>query len=431
MAELPRYRWAMTWKLAALALVVVIVLVLLLRSAPAAAASSAAPPPPPPAMSPAARSSNAFGAKLWAAAGGKGNQVISPASLWIALVMTEGGARSQTRDEMRRVLAIADAPEAAREAAGKLLAEWNADHGSMKLRVANRLFGEKSYRFEESFLQDTKATFGAPLEPVDFRAAFEPARKRINGWVEEKTEKRIADLLPAGSIDDQTRLVLANAIYFLGKWVEPFTKESTRHETFHLPTGEDVQVPTMHKAEYLGYAETADLQVLELPYENGSLAMDFVLPRDPRGLAAVEARIGEGALDGWLATLQPTRVIVALPKFTIEPGEPVRCKPVLVALGMPTAFDRQKADFTGIGNPPDPADRLVVSEVFHKAFIKVDEEGTEAAAASAVVMMRAGSAPPSTKPPEFRADHPFFFAIRDTSSGMVLFAGRMEDPRKP
>lgn len=422
----------MTWKLllAVLAVAALAVLLASLSSARAEAAPEGGSRPMPTPASPAARSCNAFGARLWpSVAKEQGNLVVSPASLWIALVMTEGGARGATREEMRRALAIAEDAEGARASAGKLIGEWNGLGGVLKLRVANRLFGEKSYAFEAPFLKETGTTFGAPLEPLDFRGAFEPSRARINGWIEEKTEARIKDLLPAGSIDAETRLVLANAIYFLGKWVEPFAKESTRDAPFHLAGGAAVDVPTMNQVEYLGYAQSAELQTLELSYQGGDLAMVLVLPRDPKGLGKLEADYAAGAHDRWFADLAPTRVIVALPKFTIEPGEPLRLKPILEELGMTTAFDRQRADFTGIANPPDPADRLVVSEVFHKAFVKVDEEGTEAAAASAVVMMRAGSAPPSTKPPEFRADHPFLFFLRDRTSGMILFAGRVADPR--
>jgi serpin B len=157
--------------------------------------------------------------------------------------------------------------------------------------------------------------------------------------------------------------------------------------------------------------------------------MAFVLPADRAGLPALEARLDAATLDSMLSGMAGVRVIVSLPKFTVDPADPLALATALAAMGMPTAFDRLRADFTGIANPPRPDQRLFISHVFHKAFVKVDEEGTEAAAATAVVMAEAGSAAPSEPPPEFRADHPFLFFLRDLRSGAILFAGRVEDPR--
>jgi len=377
--------------------------------------------------------SNQFAADLWGRLRTqRGNLAVSPASAWMALSMTHGGARAGTADEMSRVLHLPGDAAATRSLAGRLLANWNdPSRTTYTLRVVNRLFGEQTYRFEEPFVASTRDAFRAPFEPVDFRGAAEAARTHINGWVAQQTENRIRDLLPAGSITGLTRLVLTNAVYFLAKWAAPFERESTNDRPFTLADGATANVPTMHQVSYFKYAQPAGagVQLLEMPYRGNELAMAFVLPTDRAGLPALEARLDAATLEGWLGGMTATRVIVALPKFTIDPPEPLALATTLSAMGMPTAFDRVAADFTGIANPPTPDQRLYISHVFHKAFVKVDEEGTEAAAATAVVMAEAGAAPPSEPPPEFRADHPFLFFLRDLRSGAILFAGRVEDPR--
>lgn len=183
----------------------------------------------------------------------------------------------------------------------------------------------------------------------------------------------------------------------------------------------------MHKSDSLRFAATDGVKLLELPYVGGDVAMTFVLPDAEAGLEAVEARLSPATLAAWLGALRREQVMVSLPKFEIDPASSLALADLLKALGMPLAFDRGKADFTGIADPPSPADRLFISQVFHKAFVKLDEKGTEAAAATAVVMARAGSAPP-TNLAEFKADHPFLFLLRHVPSGTILFMGRVSDP---
>jgi serpin B len=170
------------------------------------------------------------------------------------------------------------------------------------------------------------------------------------------------------------------------------------------------------------------VKVLDLPYVGGSFSMTFVLPSKVGGLDAIEKKLSSEGFDKWISAEKSSDVNLALPKFTIDPAEPMSLGDALASLGMKDAFDRDKADFTGIANPPSPADRLFISKVFHKAFVKVDEKGTEAAAATAVVMNRAGAAAPTEPPKEFRADHPFLFFLRDTKSNAIFFAGRVADP---
>jgi serpin B len=387
------------------------------------------PPPTTQELSALASANNAFAVDVYAKIRAeKGNLAFSPFSLSTALAMTWAGARGETAAQMKKVLHLDAASDRALDAAGHLVASYGGPDQKVTVRVANRLFGEKSYSFEQPYLSRIKGAFGAPLEPLDFKTANEPARQHINGWVAGQTENRIQNLIPLGGIDDQTRLVLTNAIYFLGDWATPFEKERTSPAPFFSAKGEQHEVPTMHAAEPFGYAAAGGAKILQLPYENGALAMTFVLPDAVDGLEGLEAKLTPDVLAGMLKGIATTRVIVSLPKFEINPATSLSLAETLKALGMSLAFDRSKADFTGIANPPNPADRLWISRVFHKAFVRVDEKGTEAAAATAVVMAPAGAAPPTTQPPEFKADHPFLFLLRDTRTGLILFMGRVSDP---
>jgi serpin B len=342
--------------------------------------------------------------------------------------MTWGGARGETAAQMKQVLHFDGTPDEVMQATGKLSAALQDPGRPIVFRIANRLFGEKTYKFEAAYLAAVKAAFGAPLEPVDFQGAPEPTRKLINGWVEEKTEKRIRDLIPQGAVKPDTRLALVNALYFLGDWLKPFEKEVTRPQAFFTSATRKKDVPTMHNSEQLRFAQKEGWKALELPYKGGQMSMLLVLPDAVDGIAALESSLTAPGLDAIVKSLAATKVIVSLPKFTVDPPSSLALADTLVKMGMPIAFDRQKADFTGIANPPDLRERLVISDVFHKAFVKVDEKGTEAAAATAVMMAKAGAMPPRETPVEFKADHPFLFFIRDNASGLLLFMGRVMDP---
>lgn len=374
-----------------------------------------------------AKGSNAFAFDLFAKVrGAQGNLAMSPASISAALAMTYGGARGKTEEQMKKVLHLEGARDAVMNDWGHVARGLTDPSRPLKLRIANRLFGEKTYTFEPSYLEQTRTAFGAPLESTDFRNAFEPARARINGWVEEQTETRIKDLLPAGAVNDQTRLVLVNAIYFLADWAEQFEKQATHDEPFTVAGGGSKSTATMHRSSRYRLAQADGVKMLELPYVGDDTAMLVVLPDAKDGLSAVEQSLTAAKLDAWTATLAPQQVMVSLPRFEVSPTPSMELGEKLVALGMVDAFDRDKADFTGIASPPDRRDRLKIDKVFHKAFVKVDEKGTEAAAATAVVMARGGGMPP--KAVDFRADHPFLFFIVDRASGLVMFVGRVADP---
>jgi serpin B len=376
-----------------------------------------------------ARSSNAFGFDLYRRLKARpGNQAVSPASITTGLAMAWGGARGETAAQMKLALHFEAGPGSVVRAAGALNQSLVDPGRPVVFRIANRLFGERTYHFETAFLEATRAAFGAALEPTDFRKAPEGARDFINRWVEAQTEKRIRDLIPPGGVTGETRLVLVNALYFLGDWLEPFAKEATSPSPFHTRAREERSVPTMHRTGTFRLARRSGLMALELPYKGQQMSMLLLLPDGIEGLPALEDSLDPSGLDAIIRSLAPAQVAVALPKFEVDPPQSLSLGEMLVALGMRAAFDPQKADFTGIANPGDPADRLVISRVFHKAFVKVDEKGTEAAAATAVSMMRAGSAARREEPIVFRADHPFLFFIRDNATGLVVFLGRVADP---
>jgi serpin B len=408
---------------------VALLLGVLLATLPAAQTPRPDPRPPDEAAGRFARSSNAFGVDLYRHLRARpGNLAISPASVATALAMAWGGARGQTADEMQAVLHLQRPAAETMEVSGRLAAALTDPSRPVTLRIANRLFGEQSSRFERAYLESTRAAYGAALEPLDFRRAAEPARERINGWVEQQTERRIRDVVPPGAIDRDTRLVLVNAIYFLGDWAGAFEKAATRPAPFHTSRTDRKSVPTMHQTGVLGFVAKGGLQALELPYKGHSLSMLLVLPDQVDGLEALERSLTPQTLEELVGSLTPQPVAVALPKFELNPAQSLSLGDTVRALGMTRAFDPVHADFTGIGHPADPGDRLYLRRVFHKAFVRVDEKGTEAAAATAGVMVRVSALAGQPAPQEFRADHPFLFCIRDTASGLILFLGRVTDP---
>jgi serpin B len=406
-------------------------------SSPAAQASSSAPtpdtppvaPPPADAVGRLAQGSNAFGFDLYNRLKKKpGNQIFSPFSITTALTMTWGGAKGETADQMKKVLHLDGTAADVMSTSGKLALSLEDKSRPITFRIANQLFGEKTYKFEQPYLDQTKKAYGAPMELIDFIKGPEAARVRINGWVENETEKRIKDLIPKDAIKEDMRLVLVNAIYFLGDWESPFEKDRTRAAAFFKTDKDKVDVPTMHQGGSFNYVKKDGVAALELPYKGGDMSMVIVLPEKVGGLEAVEKSLDAKKLGELVTSMKKERVNAAIPKFEVAPAESLTLGEILIEMGMKTAFDRKKADFTLIANPPNPDDRLVIGKVFHKAFVKVDEKGTEAAAATAVLMPKAGSAPVQFI--DFKAEHPFLFFIRDTKSGLVLFMGRVADPTK-
>jgi len=355
----------------------------------------------------------------------EGNLFLSPYSISTALAMTYGGARGNTEKQMAATLRFTVPQEQLHLGFAALQSRLNAVQrkGKIKLAVANSLWPQTGYEFLPGFVALCRDRYEAQPTAVDFAGATEAARKQINDWAAAKTEQKIKDLIPPGVLDTLTRLVLANAIYFKGDWQTKFDPQATKEEPFHVTPDKPVTVPLMNLTTEAGYAEFEDVQVLRLPYVGRDLSMLVALPKAKDGLATVEARLSRLQVEAWVGrTDEERKVRVTLPKFKLT-GE-FRVDSALKSLGMTDAFSLEKADFSGMDGRQH---WLYVAAVLHKAFVEVNEEGTEAAAATAVVV-KVKSAPAPI--PVFRADHPFLFLIRENQTGSILFLGRLMDPTK-
>ena len=394
----------------------------------------------------AAQAVNALGLDLLAkGTDANANALLSPYSIQSALAMTYAGAAGETRTQMAKVLHYPEDETAlhqsftdlqkALEAVTKTTAERAKiakDQGGpgepFVLTVANRLFGQDGYAFRQPFLELVKDRYRAPLEMMDFIHNADKERLKINGWVEEQTHKRIRDLIPANGLNDETRLVLVNAIYMKAPWAETFSEGTTQPLPFQVKGNETLKVPTMRRTAHMGYAQREGYQVVTVPYIGGDMQLLVLLPDAKDGLAAMEAKVTPDILSG-CAKPGTSEVELFLPRFKMEPPL-FKLGKVLCSLGMAGAFDKPQgsANFDRMA-PRKPNDYLYISEVFHKTFLALDEKGTEAAAATAVVMMRATAFIEKPKPLEVRVDRPFLFAIQHRPSGTCLFLGRVTDPR--
>ncbi len=372
-----------------------------------------------------AAATNDFAIDLYTRVRGSANVFFSPYSVASALTMTWTGARENTAKEMASVLHLPVAGaamhtrlarDAVAAASGSLARSLSAspEEAGYELRTANSLWGQDGYGFLDEFTQRLDAHGGAGMNRVDFAGDVLGARLAINEWAEDETGGRIRNLIPEGGVGSATALVLANAVYFKGVWKSPFNEEATRRALFHGSSG-DAEVDMMMQRCSFGYYEDEDLQVLEMPYAGERLSMLVVLPREGLlgGLERVEGGLSAELIDAWLGGMRTQMVAVTIPKFEMTWGA-ADLSTDLIALGMVDAF--RSADFSGMTGARD----LFISSVFHKAFVTVDEEGSEAAAATAVVMERT-SVPTG---PEFHADRPFMFMIRDDETGAILFMGR-------
>ena len=359
-----------------------------------------------------------------------GNLLYSPHSISVALSMTYAGARGQTATQMADTLHFLLAQDRLHPTFNALALEL-ASRGqnaqgrngeAFRLNMVNALWGQQGHEFQEAFLDTLAESYGAGVRAADFIAAPEEARLAINDWAAQKTEDRIRDLIPPGIITPLTRLVLTDAIYFNASWSYPFSEARTREHPFHLLDGRVVNVPMMRLEEDLLYAAGDGYQAVDLPYVGGKLSMTIILP-DGERFREFEDALDPSLLDRAILDLEVRRVTLDLPKFEFE--SQFRLSETLKSMGMSDAFDSAAADFSGVdghsclaGNP----ECLYIREILHKAFVSVDEAGTEAAAATAVVMNQE-SAPPS--PVSVTVDRPFIFLIRDRETGAVLFVGRV------
>jgi serpin B len=349
------------------------------------------------------------------------NIFFSPFSIFLALAMTYEGARGQTASEIQSVFDFPANDSMRRSSIEAICNELNNTSADYRLNIANALWIQQDYPLLDEYLNVIKSYYAGEASNVDFERALEQTRQTINAWVENRTNNRIKDLIPEGSLDPQTLLVLTNTIYFNGTWVDQFNGDATTQQDFRVSTSQTVKVPMMTLAEEasFNYADIDNIQVLEMPYRGGNLSMLVLLPKN-NDLASLENTLTLEKLYQWRNELREQPVDVYMPKFsfTREYG----LSEYLAGMGMPSAFLQSTADFSGI----DGTRSLFIGNVLHKAFIGVNEKGTEAAGATAVVIV--GTAIHGPPPAVFRADHPFVFIIQERVTGNILFLGRVINP---
>jgi len=361
---------------------------------------------------------NQFGGKLYnRLSATEGNIFFSPYSIHAALSMTLLGARGQTATEMAEVLAV-DNGQLAASGHAHLATTLKAasEQGGFELNIANSLWGEQTVNFIPAFTQDIQRQFGSELHRVNFRQNPPQAQKQINNWVDSQTQGKITNLIPDGVLTIDTTLVLVNAIYFKSAWMAQFDPKATTDGEFYLADGTTTPARMMNrKGDYL-YARTDQVQIIELPYQGGELSMLIALPHERDDIASAERLLTDGFADA-SNLLQMRNVQLTLPRwemrFQLDLGQQLK------DMGMGRAFSNG-ADFSGMTTD----EQLAISNVIHEAFVAVDEYGTEAAAATAVVIARM-SLPLEEDIVTMRVDHPFVFAIRERSSGAILFGGRV------
>jgi len=390
----------------------------------------ASPDVPPADLQELAARNSSFALDFYQAVRGRdGNLFYSPYSLSLALAMTYAGARGETEAQMAQVLNFSLPQERLHPAINALdqdlvVQDQPADAEQpqpFQLSIANSLWGQQDYAFLPEYLDQLARNYGAGLRLLDFANAPEPSRQVINEWVSQETRDKIRNLIPQGAIDVMTRLVLANAIYFKADWLFPFEANATREGSFNLLDGSQVQTPMMSfkHPNQLPYLAGEGFQAVELPYVGDAVSMLVLVP-DSGNFSEFESGLDATKLDSILAGLQPRTVALSLPKFSFESKYDL--KDTLAGMGMPAAFDPGQADFSGM----DGSKSLYIGNVFHKAFVAVDEKGTEAAAATAVVMELA--AVPLGPDVVLTVDRPFIFVIRHNPTGSLLFVGRLLEP---
>jgi len=355
-----------------------------------------------------------------------GNIFYSPYSISLALAMTYAGARGETAQQMADTLRYQLDQNALHSAFNSLDIELGKrgegangkDEKGFRLNVVNAIWGQKDYQFLSNYLDLLAENYGAGLRVLDFIKNPNQSREVINQWVSDQTEGRIKDLIPEGSITPLTRLVLTNAIYFNAAWKLPFQPEATTNSPFHLISGTDVTVAMMKQTGSFKYAEDDNYQAIELPYDGQELSMVIFLPAPGQFKAFEEAMTYQIASNISAQKNRDRQVTLTMPKFEFE--SEFGLKETLMGMGMAEPF-QDSADFSGMSSQSD----LHIDDVVHKAFVSVDEAGTEAAAASAVIV---GTTSMPTDLVTATLDHPFAFLIRDIQTGTILFIGRVMNP---
>jgi serpin B len=356
---------------------------------------------------------------------GEGNLFFSPYSISVALAMTYAGAAGDTASQMAGTLDFTLPQDRLHPAFNAYSLDLQAraaeptEGTPFELSIANSLWGQQGFPFRPEFLDLLGENYGAGMRLVDFAADPEAARLAINQWVSDETREKIQELIPSGAIDALTRLVLANAIYFKAAWLYAFDSDANTTEPFYLLDGSTVDVPMMHQEGPFDFAVREGYTALELPYETANMSMLIILP-DEGQFRTVEETLGPEMIQEIAGNLTYGPVILGLPRFSYESA--FNLNDALQKLGMTDAFDPDRADFSGMDGSHD----LYIGSVLHKAFVSVDEQGTEAAAATAVIMQLTSALP--DEPITFTVDRPFIYLIRDGQTGSILFVGRVMDP---
>ena len=358
--------------------------------------------------------------ELTASGGPDRNICFSPFSISSAFAMTYAGASGATANEMRKFLHYGEGIHDSNAALIKGLT--GVPEASGRLLIANSIWPQRGYSLLSSFTGLLKKAYDAEVRPLDYKKNAELSRLEINEWVADRTMEKIKDILPANSLNSESRLVLVNALYFKAPWLDEFSAAATSDADFFTAGGRRT-VRMMRSVRYAPYFETEDFQVVKLPYEQGLFSMLIMLPRDRNGLSALEGKIDAEMLNLVNSKPERKRVDLNLPKFKIESS--FDAAEAVKKLGVKSAFDKDLADFSSMNGKHD----LVIDAASHKAFVEIDENGTEAAAATAIAVASATSVIRVDEPVIFRADHPFIFIIRDEASGAILFMGKMAAPQ--
>lgn len=350
------------------------------------------------------------------------NIFFSPFSISSAIAMTYEGAKGQTSQEIQNVFHFPKDITTIRKQYAQIFNNLNKKNKKYQLNIANALWAQKDYKFSKEYFDLIERYYSGNVTNLDFITKPEKSRTTINNWVEDKTNNKIKNLIPSGSINDSTRLILTNAIYFKGNWLDQFDKDLTTDENFYIEKNNTIITKMMQRTDgKFNYYENNDIQILEIPYSEKELSMIIILPKN-KDLKSLEKSISTENLQEWKSNLVEQKVDIFIPRFKFETKYLIADD--LKQMGMPISFT-DNADFSGMTGKKD----LKISEVIHQAFVEVNEEGTEAAAATAVVIMEFTSIEqPAHKLPIFRADHPFIFLIQENSTENILFMGRVVNP---
>ncbi len=365
----------------------------------------------------AAQSSNQLAFDLYGQLAQKeGNIFFSPSSISTALTMTYTGTAGSTATETAETLHL-------KGSRGQILAD-NSELQSVltrpnkdyTLNIANRIWGQESFPFHKKFNEEIQRSFKGGHESCNFKTDANNERIKINNWVAGKTENKIKDLLPSGTVNSNTRMVLTNAVYFLGQWKFPFAEEQTSDRNFYQLEGPSVAIPTMNLEKQLPYYSDENMAMVALPYSGNELDFLILLPHDKAGLSSLENHLTLAELQRNIEAMSPQKVDIWLPRLDLE--QSLNLTENLKQLGMKSAFEPGQADFSNLTDQPG----LFITSVVHKSYLKVDEQGTEAAAASGVTISVTSMPAPAIP---FIADHAFMFLIRHQQTGCILFMGRM------